>query len=43
VTCADGDYQRVKELAIDDFARAKMDFTLKELLEERDGVSHLLG
>jgi malate dehydrogenase len=42
VTCANGDYQVVKALPIDEFARTKMDFTLKELLEERDGVSHLL-
>jgi malate dehydrogenase len=43
VTCAGGEYQVVKDLPIDAFARAKMDHTLKELLEERDGVSHLLG
>jgi malate dehydrogenase len=43
VTCAGGRYEVVKNLAIDDFSRAKMDNTLKELLEERDGVAHLLG
>jgi len=43
VTCAGGDYQVIKDLPIDEFARSKMDFTLKELLEEREGVSHLLG
>jgi malate dehydrogenase len=43
VTCAGGKYEMVKNLAIDDFSRAKMDNTLKELLEERDGVAHLLG
>jgi malate dehydrogenase len=43
VTCANGEYQMIKDLPIDDFARSKMDNTLKELLEERDGVSHLLG
>jgi malate dehydrogenase len=43
VTCANGEYTVIKDLAIDDFARAKMDNTLKELLEERDGVAHLLG
>jgi len=32
----------IKDLPIDEFARSKMDFTLKELLEERDGVAHLL-
>jgi malate dehydrogenase len=42
VTCAGGDYQVIKGLEINDFARSKMDNTLKELLEERDGVSHLL-
>jgi malate dehydrogenase len=43
VTCAGGRYEVVKGLAIDDWSRAKMDATLKELLEERDGVKHLLG
>jgi malate dehydrogenase len=42
-TCAGGKYEVVKGLAIDEFSRAKMDNTLKELLEERDGVKHLLG
>ncbi len=43
VTCANGTYQRVTGLEIDAFSREKMDFTLKELLEERDGVKHLLS
>lgn len=43
VTCAGGRYEVVKGLAIDEFSRGKMDATLKELLEERDGVKHLLG
>jgi malate dehydrogenase len=43
VTCANGRYERVKGLEIDEFSRGKMDGTLKELLEERDGVKHLLG
>ncbi len=43
VTCAAGKYQMVKGLAIDEFSRGKMDATLKELQEERDGVKHLLG
>ena len=43
VTCAGGNYEVVKGLAIDEFSRGKMDNTLKELLEERDGVKHLLG
>ena len=42
-TCASGKYQVVKGLEVDDFSRQKMDATLKELLEERDGVTHLLG
>jgi malate dehydrogenase len=43
VTCASGKYERVKGLAIDEFSRGKMDNTLKELLEEREGVKHLVG
>jgi malate dehydrogenase len=42
VTCANGKYERVKGLVIDDFSRSKMDLTLKELEEERAGVAHLL-
>ena len=42
VTCANGEYQMVQGLEVDAFSREKMDFTLKELLEERDGVQHLL-
>ena len=42
VTCAGGRFEVVKGLDIDDFSRARMDATLKELLEERDGVKHLL-
>jgi len=42
VTCANGKYQRVTGLAIDEFSRSKMDATLKELEEERAGVAHLL-
>jgi malate dehydrogenase len=43
VTCANGRYEVVKGLEIDAYSRSKMDNTLKELLEERDGVQHLLG
>jgi len=43
VTCAGGKYQMVKGLEVDEFSRGKMDATLKELLEEREGVKHLLG
>lgn len=42
VTCAGGQYTLIKGLEIDDFSRQKMDGTLKELLEEREGVRHLL-
>ncbi len=43
VTCEGGEYKRVEGLEIDAFSRERMDITLNELLEERDGVSHLLG
>lgn len=43
VTTADGKYQRVSGLEIDAFSREKMDATLNELLEERDGIKHLVG
>ena len=43
VTCADGKYQVAKGLEIDPFSREKMNATLKELQEERNGVKHLLG
>ena len=42
VTCEGGEYKRVTGLEIDAFSRERMDLTLKELLEERDGVAHLL-
>jgi len=43
VTCQNGEYTMVKGLEIDEFSRSRMDHTLKELFEERDGVKHLLG
>ncbi len=43
VTCAGGRYEIVKGLEVSDFARKRMDATLKELHEERDGVKQLLG
>ena len=43
VICADGKYEVVRNLEIDDFSRQKMDATLKELLDERDGIKHLLA
>lgn len=42
VTCENGVYTRVEGLEVDAFSRERMDFTLNELLEERDGVKHLL-
>jgi len=42
-TCSGGKWEVVKGLEIDAFSREKMDFTLKELTEERDGVKHLFG
>ncbi len=42
-TCTPGKYEVVTDLDIDDFSRERMDFTLNELKEERDGVSNLLG
>jgi malate dehydrogenase len=42
VVCAGGKYEVIKGLEIDEFSRGKMDNTLKELLEERDGVKQLL-
>jgi malate dehydrogenase len=43
VTVHDGDYRIVPGLGIDEFSRKRMDATHAELLEERDGVRHLLG
>ena len=43
VTCKGGKYEIVKGLEVSDFSRKRMDATLKELHEERDGVRHLLG
>lgn len=42
VTCEGGKYHRVTGLEIDPFSRERMDLTLQELLEERDGVADLL-
>jgi len=43
VTCANGEYTMIKGLEIDEFSRSKMDATLGELFEEREGIKHLLG
>ncbi|MBK9220153.1 MAG: malate dehydrogenase [Uliginosibacterium sp.] len=42
VITANGEYTRVQGLEIDEFSREKMNFTLKELEEERAGVADLL-
>jgi malate dehydrogenase len=43
VITKNGTYEIVKGLDVDDFSRERMNFTLKELDEERQGVAHLLG
>jgi len=43
VTCRGGKYQIVKGIDISEFSRKRIDATLKELHEERDGVKHLLS
>jgi malate dehydrogenase len=42
VVCKGGDYQIVQGLAVNEFSRARMDATHKELLEEREGVKELI-
>ena len=42
VTCTNGNYQVVQALAVDEFSRARLDATHRELAEERDGVKELL-
>ncbi len=42
VTTANGEYKVVDGLEIDAFSRERIDLTLKELLEEQDGVKSLL-
>ncbi|HEX6297435.1 MAG TPA: malate dehydrogenase [Burkholderiales bacterium] len=43
VTCKGGRYEVVKGIEISEFSRKRMDATLKELHEEREGVKGLLG
>jgi malate dehydrogenase len=43
VTCRNGKYEIVQGLEINDFSRARMGATDKELREERAAVAHLLG
>jgi len=38
-----GEYELVRDLPIDEFSRSKIDHTLNELLEERDGIAQLLA
>ena len=40
--CAGGKYQIVQGLSVDDFSRARMDATDKELREERAAIEDLL-
>jgi len=42
VTTRNGEYQIVQGLSVDDFSRKRMDATLAELKEEREGVKSLL-
>jgi len=43
VTCRGGQYQIVKGIELSEFSRKRVDATLKELHEERDGVKSLLS
>ncbi len=43
VTTANGEYQIVQGLDVDAFSRERINLTLKELQEEREGVKHLVG
>jgi malate dehydrogenase len=43
VTVENGEYTIVQGLAIDEFSQERINLTLKELTEERDGVAHLLA
>jgi malate dehydrogenase len=42
VTTAGGEYKIIEGLEIDPFSQERINLTLKELLEEQDGVKHLL-
>ena len=42
MTCSDGKYEIVQGLPINEFSRARMNATDKELREERDGVKDLI-
>ena len=40
-TCADGEYQIVPDLELDEFSRARIDASVQELISERDTVADL--
>ena len=42
-TCADGKYEIVQGLEINDFSQVRMGATEQELREEREAISELLG
>ena len=42
VTTENGEYKLIEGLEIDPFSQERINITLKELLEEQDGVKHLL-
>jgi malate dehydrogenase len=42
VTCKGGRYEVVKGIEVSEFSRKRIDATLKELHEERDGIKDLL-
>lgn len=43
VTTENGEYKIVQGLEVDAFSRERINLTLNELLEERNGVKHLVG
>jgi malate dehydrogenase len=43
VTVENGEYKIVQGLPIDEFSQERINLTLKELTEEREGVAHLLA
>jgi malate dehydrogenase len=43
VTTEGGKYKRVEGIAIDEFSQGRLEFTLKELLEEQEAVASLLA
>ena len=42
VTCANGEYEIVQGLEIDEFSQKYINITLDELEQEKAGVAHLL-